>query len=100
MKRTAILLILAALPLGACSGKGKTADPVVAASGAPKANPWSIDSASEPAADATAATKAAPAKAAPKDGAAATNPWAKDPPPGSQPSEPAADKAKDKSKAK
>ena len=88
MKRALIVLSLAAIALVGCSGGAKTADDQpaagAAAAGPAKPNPWSSDGAGAAAADAAAKPAAAPV--APKDLAAPTNPWAKDPPPGSQPS--------------
>lgn len=96
MKRALILLALAALPLAGCSGKAKAPDDKLAAAGPSKHNPWSVDSATDEAPDPKAKPKAK--KAAAKGTAEATNPWAKEPPPGAEPSDAAAAKAKPKGK--
>jgi hypothetical protein len=99
MKRSIILLAIASLPLAACSGKGKPADDKTAkadatATDAAKPNPWASGSAA-PAPEATkTAAKDAPAKEE------HVNPWAKNPPPGSQPSAAASDKPKEKAASK
>lgn len=100
MKRALILLTLAALPLGGCSGKAKAPDDKLAAAGSSKHNPWSVDGASDVAPDpkAKANPKAEAKKAPAKDAAAPTNPWAKDPPPGAAPSSSPAAKGKPKAK--
>lgn len=88
MKRELIVLSLTAISLVGCSGAAKTADGQSTASGAAaglaKPNPWSSDGVGPAPADAAAKPAAAPVAA--KVTAAPTNPWAKDPPPGSQPS--------------
>jgi hypothetical protein len=88
MNRALILLSLSAVALVGCSGTAKTADGQAtgsaAAAGPAKPNPWSSDGVGPAAAD--AAVKPAAAKVAAKDPAAPTNPWAKDPLPGSRPS--------------
>ena len=87
MNRALILLVLAALPLGGCSGKAKAPDATVAAAASAKPNPWSKDGAGpDPKADKNMADTKPKAKSA----AAPTNPWAKDPPPGAPPSDAAA----------
>ena len=99
MKRALLLLALAALPLGGCSGKAKAPDGKTAVAGPSKHNPWSVDDgATEEAPDPKAKGKPkAEAKKAPaKDAAAPSNPWAKEPPPGSVPSEKPAEKPKAK----
>ena len=84
MNRALIVLSLAALTLGGCSGGTKTADDQpaagAAAAGPAKPNPWSSDGAGPVATDAAAKPAAAKVPVTP------SNPWAKDPPPGSQPS--------------
>jgi hypothetical protein len=97
MKRALILLALVALPLGGCSGKAKAPDDKLAAAGPSKPNPWSSDGAAEPV-DPKAKAKPAKKKAAAKAGAEPSNPWAKEPPPGSESVDPAAAKAKPKAK--
>ena len=98
MKRAVIFFAATALSLGGCSGKAK--DPAAganapkdskAAAGPAKPNPWNSDSAADGAAD--PATDKQPA--APKaDAKAASNPWAKDPPPGTGPTPSPTNKAK------
>ena len=100
MKRAVIILAAATLSLGGCSGKAKepAADPAAAKDGKAatpaKPNPWNSGSAADAAAaDAAKDKKAAPPKAEAK---AASNPWAKEPPPGSGPTPDPADQAKAK----
>ena len=98
MNRALIVVSLAALSLGGCSGQAKPpeGEAAVAPSGAPvvpaKPNPWASDGAGAPA-PAAPAQAAAPA-AADKAAAAPVNPWAKAPPPGSVPAAPASEPAK------
>ena len=96
MNRALIVVSLAALSLGGCSGEAKApeGEAAVAPSGAPvvpaKPNPWASDGAG-------AAVPAAPAPAAAasdKPAAPPVNPWAKAPPPGSVPAAPASEPAK------
>ncbi|MFM5916295.1 MAG: hypothetical protein ACKOOL_02055 [Novosphingobium sp.] len=95
MKRSIILLAIAALPLSACSGKSKAPDDKASASATAtdgaKPNPWASGSPS--AAPATSKPEAKATAAAKEDH---VNPWAKDPPPNSQPSAAASDKPKEK----
>jgi len=98
MKRALIMLALVALPLAGCSGKAKAPDDKLAAAGTSKHNPWSVDGATDEAPDPKAKPKAKAKKAAAKGAAEPTNPWAKEPPPGSEPSDAAAAKAKPKGK--
>ena len=98
MKRALILLALAALPLAGCSGKAKAPDDKLATAGASKPNPWSVDGATDEAPDPKAKAKPAAKKAPAKAAAEGSNPWAKDPPPGAEPSDAAGAKAKPKGK--
>ena len=103
MNRAVILLAVAALALGSCSGKAKdpAADAKPAADGkaaaaVSKPNPWNSSSAADAAASKLAKAAAAKKPAAKSEAKETANPWAKDPPPGSAPSpDPAAkDQAK------
>ena len=102
MKRALILiapvLVIAALPLAGCSGKAKAPDAKAAAAGQSKHNPWSVEGAGDGAADPKANAKPAASKAPAKGTAGGDNPWAKEPPPGTQPSGAAATTAKPKAK--
>ena len=100
MKRAVILFTAAALGLSGCSGKAKDPAaeakvPAVGKDGKPipaKPNPWNSGSAADAAAaDPAKDKKATPPKA---DAKAASNPWAKGPPPGTEPTPDPADKAK------
>ena len=97
MNRALILLALAALSLGGCSSKTKPADDKIAVSGPAKPNPWSSDGAASAPVDPKPHAKPAKKPAA-KGAAAPANPWAKTPPPGSEPAPVAAATAKPKAK--
>lgn len=96
MKRFALIIAAAALPLSGCSG-GKKADAgadkaKAASTDEPHVNPWAKDGGASPVPSASASAKP---EAKPTE-EAHVNPWAKSPPPGSVPSPAPSEKPKPK----